>query len=240
LSGAILVAVGGLGWYWALPESAKAVLASAAVLNVFMVLIFGLTAAVFALLYLGPYRNPGWMTPGFAAVLLLLGIAALSTGEFIRESVRKPYVIYNVVLGNQIYPEQVRPLRREGYLEGGLWTRAYVQALYGSAMQAEKIDESRLRHLPAEDQVRLGEVLFQYHCNDCHAAQAGYSAVAPLLRGHTRAMIRDLVEHLDEGHFFMPPWAGTPDEAELLTTYLASIAPPRPRGMVPEMALEDK
>ena len=36
---------------------------------------------------------------------------------------RKPYVIYNVVLGNQILPEEVPQLRAKGYLEGGTWTR---------------------------------------------------------------------------------------------------------------------
>ena len=29
----------------------------------------------------------------------------------------------------------------------------------------------------------------------------------------------------------MPPWCGTPEEAELLTDYLMTINPPRPAGM---------
>jgi mono/diheme cytochrome c family protein len=74
-------------------------------------------------------------------------------------------------------------------------------------------------------------VLFQYHCNDCHAARRGYSAVAPLIRGRDRQRLCDLIVHLDEAHFFMPPWAGTAEEAELLADYLLSIAPPRPKGM---------
>jgi cytochrome bd-type quinol oxidase subunit 1 len=100
LLGAILVIAGGAGWYWFLPPSAQAVLYSASVLNVLMALIFAVTAVVFVLLYLGPYRNPGWIqTPGFAAALLLFGVAAVATGEFIREAVRKPYVVYNVSTG---------------------------------------------------------------------------------------------------------------------------------------------
>ena len=74
-------------------RSAKATLASAAVLNVLMALIFALTAVVFVLLYFGPYRNPGWLSPGFAASLCLFGIAAFTTGEFIREAIRKPFVV---------------------------------------------------------------------------------------------------------------------------------------------------
>ena len=62
---------------------------------------------------------------------------------------------------------------------------------------------------------------------------ARLSAAGRLLQGRPRAMVRSLVEHLEVGHFFMPPWAGTPEEAELITAYLASIAPPRPEGMAP-------
>jgi cytochrome bd ubiquinol oxidase subunit I len=239
LLGSILVLVGGLGWYVFMPESAKAALDAAAVLNVLAVLIFALTAVVFVLLYLGPYRNPHWLSPGFAAALTLFGVAAFSTGEFIREAVRKPYVLYNVVLGNQIYPEEVGKLRATGYLQGGTWTKAYVQKHYPEVMNAEKggkIDPKKLvgpLGLPRSDQIKLGEILFQYHCNDCHAVGFGYSAVAPLLRGRTEAMNLDLIENLDRAPFFMPPWAGTREEAQLLAAYLSSIAPPRPAGMEP-------
>ena len=79
----------------------------------------------------------------------------------------------------------------------------------------------------------LGGVIFQYHCNDCHAAEQGYSAVGPLVQGWTPDMIRSLVGDLHRVRFEMPPWCGRPEEAELLTAYLKGIAPPRPRGMLP-------
>ncbi len=232
LLGAVSITIGGLAWYTFLPESAKAVLASAAVLNVLIALLFALTAAVFVLLYLGPYKNPGWLSPGFSIALCLFGVAAISTGEFVREAVRKPYVLYNVVLGNQILPAQVPTLRQKGYLEGGVWTKQYVQARYPDVMVDGHIDSQRLVALSPDAQADLGHVLFQYHCNDCHAVYGGYSAVAPLLRGRPRPLIKALIEHLDEAQFFMPPWAGTPEEAELLTAYLVKVAPPRPQGMI--------
>ena len=234
LLGAALVTFGGVGWYVFLPESARAALEAAAVLTVFTVLIFALTAVVFVLLYLGPYRNPGWLSPGFAGALCLFGIAAFSAGEFIREAVRKPYILYNVVLGNQVYPDEIASLRDKGYLEGGIWTREFVHQRYPKDryptmyLAGGEIDRAQLIHLPIEDRKVLGEVLFQYHCNDCHAEKLGYSAVAPMIRGWSRERIESMVEHLDEEHFFMPPWAGTPEEAQLLTEYLLGIsaAPP--------------
>ena len=83
------------------------------------------------------------------------------------------------------------------------------------------------------DRIELGGVIFQYHCNDCHALQQGYSPVAPLVQGWTPDMIRSLIHDLNRTRFTMPPWAGTPEEAELLVSYLSQVSPPRPAGMLP-------
>lgn len=231
LLGAVLVVLGGLGWYAMLPESAKAALVAASALNILMGLIFAVTVAVFVMLYIGPYRNPGWLTPGFAILLFGLGVAAVSTGEFVREAVRKPYIVYNVVLGSQILTEEVAALRDGGYLEGGTWTKAFVADQYPQTLTNGKIDSQKLAALPESDQVRLGEVIFVHHCNDCHAGAAGYSSVGEAIRGWTPTMVRDSVGNLERVQFFMPPFAGTPAEADLVTKYLMTIAPPRPGGM---------
>jgi cytochrome bd ubiquinol oxidase subunit I len=235
--GAVLVAAGGAAWYGFLPDSSVATLASAAVLNVLMALIFALTIVVFVLLYVGPYRNPGWLSPGFAGSLCLFGIAAFSTGEFIREAVRKPYIVHNVVLANQILPSEVRRMRADGYLDGGLWTKAFVEQHHPGAMTDDEWGESvvgggGLLKLPPTDRVTLGRVLFLHHCNDCHAEALGYSAVGPLLQGRSRSKVVDRIKHLDD-NYFMPPWCGTSDEAELLADYLMTINSPRPAGPRP-------
>jgi cytochrome d ubiquinol oxidase subunit I len=180
LVGAAYVTLGGIGWYIFLPESAKAALAAASSLNIFMVLIFALTIAVFVMLYLGPLRHPNWVSPGFALLLFGTGLTVFSAGEFVREAVRKPYIIYNVVYGNQILPEEVATLREKGYIEGGTWTSAWVRARYPTVTQSGQINEDKLLALPEPDQRELGKVLFQYHCSSCHATTEGYSAVAQL------------------------------------------------------------
>jgi mono/diheme cytochrome c family protein len=78
----------------------------------------------------------------------------------------------------------------------------------------------------------MGETIFLHHCNDCHAAEIGYSAVGPLLQGRDRPRILDGVRHLDH-NYFMPPWCGTSEEAELLTDYLMKIKGPPPAGPRP-------
>lgn len=231
LLGSIMILIGALGWFAFLPESARAALTTSAVLTVFTTLIFAITAIVFVMLYLGPYRNPGWVSPGFAILLFILGVSGFSTGEFLREAVRKPYIVYNVVMGNQLLTEQIPQVRKNGYLESGTWTKAFVASQYPQVMDGTRIVQEKLRALPAPDQVRVGQLIFQYHCNNCHSAKAGYSAVAHLMRGWTPEIIRGTVPHLGEVNIFMPQWLGTPEEAEMLAKYLASIALPRPGGM---------
>jgi cytochrome bd-type quinol oxidase subunit 1/mono/diheme cytochrome c family protein len=235
LLGAVLITLGGVLWHWLLPASAQAALLAAPVLNVLMALLFAATGIVFLLLFFGPYRNPGWIqAPGFAVCMLLFGIMGMSSAEFIREAVRKPYVCYNVVLGSQMLADEVARVRQQGFLESGRWTKAFVQAKYPQAMSADgRVDRARLLALPKAGQIELGGLIFQYHCNDCHAVRQGYSPVAPLVQGWTPAMIRALVLDLDRTRFTMPPWAGTPEEAELLAAYLADLRPPRPAGMLP-------
>ncbi len=228
--GAAMIAVGGALWYYFLPPSAAAAIQSAAALTLLTTMLFALTVVVFCLVYVGPYRNPGWLSPGFAGSLCLFGIAAFSTGEFVREAVRKPFVVYNVVLSNQVLPGEVPAFQEDGVFQRGVWPRAYLAENYPKAIAGGRVDHASLLGLPQEDRVALGKVLFQYHCNDCHAADLGYSAVGPLLHGRSRDMVLDAVRHLDV-IYFMPPWCGTAEEAELLTDYLMMLSPPRPEGM---------
>lgn len=231
LLGAVLIVLGGAGWWAFLPESAKAALAAASVLNVLAVLLFTLTTVVFVMLYLGPYKHPGWLSPGFAVLFLSFGLAAVTAGEYVREAVRKPYIVYNVVLSNQVLVDELPRFQRNGFLESGIWTRALVAERYPQMVKDGTIDEAKLLKLPEADQVALGKVIFQYHCNECHAAKEGFSAVAHLTRGWSPELVGLLVEHPEKMAFFMPPWSGTPEEARLLKRYIGSIRLPPPAGM---------
>lgn len=240
LLGAVLVILGGVGWYIFLPVSAKAALMGASTLNILMFLIFALTIAVFFMLYFGPYKNPGWVTRGFAILLFISGLAAFSTGEFIREAVRKPYIIYNVVLGNNILADELPHLQQNGFLETGRWTRALIKDKFPQLMTGEQIDETRIPRLSQSEQIELGKIIFQYHCNDCHAIENGYSAVGHLMRGWTPEITRQVVRNLEKVHFFMPPWSGTVEESEAVTRYLHSVAPGHPKGMYYGKTTEEK
>ncbi|RME44172.1 MAG: hypothetical protein D6791_13775 [Chloroflexi bacterium] len=228
MAGAVLVLLGGAGWYLNVPASGRAALVGASALNLLQLLIFAITAIVFILMYVGPYRNPGWLTPGFAILFFGLGLAAVGTGEFIREAVRKPYIVYGVVYGHGVYPSEIPELQQNGFVESGVWTRAWIASNYPELLDSEgHIDEAEMLTLPVRDQQEIGRMVFMYHCNDCHAID-GYSGVSGLARGWTPEMVELMVRHLDDFHYFMPPWSGTDAEAEVLAVYLESVIPPHP------------
>lgn len=231
--GSFLVVIGGITWYVYLPASAQAALIGAAALNILAGIIFSLTAATAAMMYFGPYRNPSWLTPGFAILFFALGHAATGTGEFIREAVRKPYIVYGRVYGSHVRPSEIPALRRTGYLDGGVWTSAYVKSRFPEVVTNGHIDYLRIKTLPLGKRREIGRTIFQYHCGDCHSVD-GYSSVAQLARGWNRNLVRYTVRHLDEVHFFMPPWAGNEAEVQALTDYIMSIRYPYPPGLAPK------
>jgi mono/diheme cytochrome c family protein len=223
-----LIILGGLGWLLALPPSARLALAGAAALNVLMVLIFFCTAVVLAMFYLGPYRHPAWLSPGAAILLFLIGLAVTGAAEFVREAVRKPFVIYGEVYSHNVYRGELPSLQREGFLNGGVWTRRYIARTVPALMTSTgQIDTTRIPTLPLDQKVEVGHTLFNYHCASCHAP-SGYSGMKELLPGWTGEMIGSLIVNLDRFHYLMPPWSGTPEEAGALRLYLETLASPTP------------
>lgn len=117
------------GWFFCLPSNAVLTLQRAAALNVLLVLGAAILAAMILLIFLGPIRNPRKLNLSGAVALMLFGIAAVGTMEFVREAARKPYIIDRFVYGNQLRDDQVNSVRRLGILRSGIWTRMYLAQL---------------------------------------------------------------------------------------------------------------
>ena len=239
--GIALMFLGILLWFPNLPPHSVQVLESAAVLNVFLGLLAALGAVLVLLTILGPVLNPKSMNLGFAVCLFLFGFAALTVSEFVREAVRKPFIVDQFVYGNQIYASDVDDGKRAGgYLESGYWTEKFVRKIYEKPQPEyyHPIDENgnpiveevfqypvNLNQLNQEERLALGQSLFMHHCNNCHALDHGYSAAAPMLVGEHKDAIAARIRSLNAPSFFMPPWCGTDSEADVLAEYLESVRP---------------
>lgn len=288
--GLVSLVIGVIGWFFFLPASSLMMLECAAVINLFLGLFAAIMVAVVFLLLVGPFYAPRRMSFALAAALLMFGIAGIAVAEFVREAVRKPFIIDGCIYGNQVYAEDVSSLQQKGYLASGVWTTLYLQklqtkypditlistkmlepvALTSKEMVAPiasfveapvpgrpavseieilpvrykrpkkiiaktevSVHYANLLNVTPEDRVELGKLLFMHHCNDCHAADRGYSAVGPLLTGKTQSEMIHFILNLNRPGFFMPPWCGNEIEAELLSDYLLTIRPEMPSNMLP-------
>lgn len=117
---------GVVGWFFLLSPSSRLMLEGAAVLNLFLGLFAAIVAGMTLLMFVGPIRAPRKMSFAFSLALLMFGIAGVAVGEFIREAVRKPFIVDRFVYGNQIYVEDAQQFARNGYLASGVWTSEYL------------------------------------------------------------------------------------------------------------------
>jgi cytochrome d ubiquinol oxidase subunit I len=147
--------------------------------------------------------------------LLLLLMASVSFGamEFVREGVRKPYVIDGYMYSTGVTTAaaegvdrraNIARTRRDGILSASPWALP-------PGRKASDLDAAS-----------LGRAVYRAACLRCHSIE-GYNAVRPLIAGWSAKTIRDLLGHMDEVKTAMPPFPGTDAEADALTVYLRSL-----------------
>ena len=191
-----------LGVVWScslLSETALITIERSVLMNVLFALFFGISVLVTSLIVFGPILHPKSINFGFAVSLFVLSLTALSVMEFAREAIRKPWIVDQVILGNQIYAAEVSHRQQEGFLQ-----------------------PSALLPVPT-DKLERGGMLFMYHCNNCHAPDRGMSAVGPLLYGESKERIAEKIRHLNAPTLSMPPWCGTDEELDALVDFLVSV-----------------
>jgi mono/diheme cytochrome c family protein/cytochrome bd-type quinol oxidase subunit 1 len=182
-----------------------------------------------------------------ALVLLAAAFAAMGGGEWVREDLRKPYVIgrYMFVNGVRLAPDWTRAVaateptvrddrfelsavRQAGVLKSALWTRLPAASAAGNPLQRVEAE---------------GREVFRLSCTMCHTVD-GYLAIRPLVAGRSQEAISSILGRLTTADRQaangsapwtwrgrrMPPFPGTDDEREAVAAYLASLG-----GTVPHV-----
>jgi mono/diheme cytochrome c family protein len=192
----------------AMPTASNAALATGAFAIVTFVLVL--------LTLIGPAR----LRIAYSLTIMLSALGTMGAFEFVREAVRKPFIIANYLYDNSLY---VTPSAADGGFS--------VEAIG----QAGVLNTARwVQHLaPANGaDAGAGREIFRVECQSCHTADA-YRGVRRLLAARQwDAAERDaMLASLDLMHNgVMPPFAGTDAERAALSAYLATLyqagAPP--------------
>lgn len=199
-------------------------------------------ASVLLLLLAIPAVYKARLRPALAVVMLLLGLVAFAGGEWVRESLRKPYV-----LGRQLFVNSVRlPAGPAAMLEDPLTVEELNQrGVLETALWKPAIEDD----LPEDPTIRRGSTLFGLLCTACHTVD-GHMGIKSLVRGQSATALETLFDNLAKpvdstGQTVtwtdpqlkiqswrgrrMPPFVGTTEEKTLLAHFLASLNPVRRR-----------
>jgi mono/diheme cytochrome c family protein len=159
--------------------------------------------------------KPSRMHPAFSLLVAVIALGAMGSFEFVREAIRKPFVISNYLYANSLYSTQIPG-------DAGFSTDEVTAA--GILQSAKWIDT---RDLTAANRVTVGHDIFRVECQSCHTANAyrglkHYIALRQWDENKIQAMLGGL-EFMHNG--VMPPFAGTDAERGALASYLNTIEP---------------
>jgi cytochrome bd-type quinol oxidase subunit 1 len=191
-------------WYISqIPPLAREIsMGGAAAVTIFAGLSILFSVIIFAFVYFGPYREPGRFPFSFSLMFLFLGLLVTGDTEWVREAVRKPYIIYDYMYSNSFLVAHRDQYEQEGSLATAKW------------IATKEVTETNM--------IAAGRDIFELQCLSCHTVD-GYNAIRPLVRDWPEAYIDRQLANLQTLKGFMPPFLGTPKERHALARWLATL-----------------
>ena len=147
-------------------------------------------------------------------LLCLVAFVGFGAAEFVREGLRKPYVIEGFMYATGVTTEAAKDLDPRASI-----THTAQNGVLSAAPWALPADQA----WGELDQMARGEAVFRASCLRCHQAEEGYNAIRPLVTGWSPLTLRGRLDHLNETKPVMPPFPGTTSEKDDLAVYLLSL-----------------
>ena len=148
------------------------------------------------------FMKPAFNTRATALVAMVAGLMVIGSFEWIREAARRPYAVNEVVYSNMIFKEDLSTLTEEGYLQKALWVQN--------------------RDIGTKDRVEAGHELFIQQCYACHTLGGLNNDLIPQTAHMSYKALHSYIEKIHKIRYFMPPFAGTSEEAGMLAAFIAS------------------
>jgi hypothetical protein len=206
LYGTLILPFAGIWYISTLPSMAREIsMGGAPAVTIFAGLSIFFSALVMLFTYFGPFGRPRHFTLTFAFLLAILALSTTGVTEWVREAVRKPFIIYDYMYGNNLRVADVDRVREQGVLKSARWVR--------------------LHEVSPDTLERAGAEVFRVQCASCHTVD-GYNSIRFAVKGWSWTMIDYQLFHLDQLKGFMPPFVGTEPERKALGAWLGSLNPP--------------
>jgi cytochrome bd-type quinol oxidase subunit 1 len=220
LVGTLIIPLAGAWYISTLPAMAREIsMGAAPAVTIFAGLSIFFSVLVVTFTYFGPYQHPRYFNLTFAFVIAVLALSTTGVTEWVREAVRKPYIIYNYMYANTLRVAELERVRQQGILASARFVRFH------------EVDPLR----PVES----GREVFRVQCASCHTVD-GYNSIRFAVKGWSSDMIEYQLLHLNELKGFMPPFVGTEAERRALRDWLLSLNPQPGTREPPRPGIEAK
>ena len=193
-------------WFFAnVPSEPLRLLKGAAIaMNLFF--LFGAAASTLIGFYafIGLIWNKRYVNMETAVLLAAIAFIATGSMEFVREGIRKPYLIYDYLYSNGWTVDEKDKQAHESVLAANPWNLPPGR------------DPASLTPL------ELGRAVYRAQCSQCHNV-GGINDVGELVASWDENMIRNNLRDIHRLKTFMPPLLGTQPERHALVQYLLSL-----------------
>ncbi|MBN2328411.1 MAG: cytochrome ubiquinol oxidase subunit I [Candidatus Omnitrophica bacterium] len=196
-------------WYFSqvTPEARDLVMGKAIPMTLF--LLFGMAASTLVGLYayFGLILKKRYINLETSILLGLIAFIATGSMEFVREGIRKPYIINGYMYSNAIKVEEVEKLNEDGVLPWAPWTAVALGAQDAASLASD------LR----------GQAIYDAQCSRCHTLD-GFNGIKPLIHNWPESSLRHALDTLHTEQYYMPPFIGVKQEKEDLLRYLVQLS----------------
>jgi mono/diheme cytochrome c family protein len=172
-----------------------------------------------------------------AALLMVCGLLSIGGAEWVREGLRKPYVIGGFMFVNGVRvpgpadeslkppaeagddPFSIDALNRTGVLAANRFVRLPEGYVPGQPISAKTPDEA------IELQAKAGAEIFRIECASCHSLDR-YNPIRPLVAGKSSASLYNMIERLAEPPLRPASAADWPGAGLLVKSWRGRRMPP--------------
>jgi mono/diheme cytochrome c family protein len=202
-AGAVLLPACAWWYYRKFPDFSRAYLAGLipsaqhpvrmGLLSATMILLLALVCGIW---------KPKVMRKPVIALLVFFAFSLMASGEYLREFVRKPWVINGYIYANGLRTDSVQSFQDEGFAR-----------------------EVKFTATDARSGIAYGQDLFLAQCGSCHAV-SGYRSMSTRTYGWDATFAKNMLAHIQMLRGGMPPFAGNEADRTALGEYLGSLNPP--------------
>ena len=136
-----------------------------------------------------------------AVIAMVSALIFFGSFEWIREAARRPFAINEVVYSNMLMKDTISDISEKGFLPSATFVKT--------------------KEINDENMMKAGEEIFIHQCYACHTINGFNNDIVSRTASMSFGALQSYIKKIHKLRYFMPPFAGTDEEAQALAAYIA-------------------